>query len=358
MERNAVRDRRPGFCSASSGLLTRRQFAAGIAASAVLLAAPRAIAASDAAEFYRGKTVRILVGSPPGGGYDLYARLIAPYLAAKIGATVLVENKSGNGGLAALATLLVRPTDGLTIMNGSAEAAILSQMLGRPGTTWDVTTLNWLAKTAAAPKLWFVGAHARYLSIADAAKADPLTWSATGPADDISDVEAIISYVLGLKSKIVVGYRGSGDMSLAVIRNEVDSGLLSADSALPHIGEIKPLALFGARRWPHLPDVPTLSEAVALPADKAWIVELRQQIGEAQRAMVAAPGVPADRVDYLRRVFAEVLTDPALVEEGARTNREIEYMSGSDLQRLVADLMKAAGPRLPEFHRIVLDTYF
>lgn len=323
------------------------------------LAAPRMIrAAPSAAEFYRGKIVRILVGSPPGGGYDIYARLVAPALAAKLDATVLVENKDGNGGLAALATLLVRPADGLTIMNGSAEAAILSQMLARPGVTWDVTKLHWLAKLATAPKLWFVGPAARYPTIADTEKASRLTWSATGPADDISDVQAVISYVLGLKSKIVAGYRGSGDMSLAVIRNEVDSGLLSADSALPHIDSIKPLALFGARRWQHLPDVPTLREAAALPADKTWIVDLRERIGEAQRAMVAAPEVPADRVDYLRQAFDAVLTDPAVIDEGAKTNREIEYMPGADLQRLVGELMAAAGPRLPEFHKIVIDTYF
>jgi tripartite-type tricarboxylate transporter receptor subunit TctC len=340
--------------------LNRRQFAtAGAAALLTSLAAPRKIsAAPSAAEFYRGQTVRILVGSPPGGGYDVYARLVAPALAAKLNATVLVENKDGNGGLAALAALLVRPTDGLTIMNGSAEAAIISQMLGRPGVTWDVTKLNWLARMAAAPKLWFVGKGARYPSIADAMKADPLTWSATGPADDISDVQSVISYVLGLKSKIVTGYRGSGDMSLAVLRNEVDAGVLSADSALPHIDSIKPLALFGARRWRHLPDVPTLSEAAVLPADKTWIVELREQIGEAQRALVAAPEVPPDRVEYLRSVFADVLTDPAVIDEGQRTSREIEYMSGSDLQRLVGALMASAGPRLSEFHKIVLDTYF
>jgi tripartite-type tricarboxylate transporter receptor subunit TctC len=323
-----------------------------------LAASPAISAEPDAAEFYRGKTVRILVGSPPGGGYDIYARLVAPALGTKLGATVLVENKDGNGGLAALTTLLVRPADGLTIMNGSAEAAILSQMLARPGVTWDVTKLNWLARMASAPKLWFVGTNARYPSIAEAAKADPLTWSATGPADDISDVQAVISYALGLKSKIVTGYRGSGDMSLAVMRNEVDSGLLSADSALQHIDTIKPLALFGAKRWRHLPDVPTLSEAAAVPADKTWIVELRQQIGEAQRAFVAAPEAPPDRVDYLRSALTEVLTDPAVLDEGAKTNREIDYMSGGDLQRLVGELMKAAGPRLPEFHKIVLDSYF
>jgi tripartite-type tricarboxylate transporter receptor subunit TctC len=341
-------------------LLDRRGFSARASAALLTFLAGRCAMAqgADAAEFYRGKAVRILVGSPPGGGYDIYARLVAPALAEKLGATVIVENKDGNGGLAALATLLVRPADGLTIMNGSAEAAIISQMLDRPGVTWDVTKLNWLAKMATAPKLWFVGKEARYPTIADAAKANPLTWSATGPADDISDVQAVISYVLGLKSKIVTGYRGSGDMSLAVIRNEVDSGVLSADSALPHIDSIKPLVLFGAQRWRHLPDVPTLSEAATVPADKTWIVELREQIGEAQRAMVAAPEVPVDRVEYLRSIFTQILTDPAVIEEGARTNREIEYMSGGDLQRLVGELMKAAGPRLPQFHRIVLNTYF
>ncbi len=82
-------------------LLTRRQFVA--AGAGVLLSAPAIVRAqSSAADFYRGKTVRLLVGSPPGGGYDIYARLVTPALATKLGATVLVENKGGNGGLAAL----------------------------------------------------------------------------------------------------------------------------------------------------------------------------------------------------------------------------------------------------------------
>ena len=234
-------------------MIDRRRVTAGAAALAASLAAPRLARAETAAEYYRGKTVRILVGSPPGGGYDIYARLVTPALAAKLGATVLVENKDGNGGLAALATLLTRPADGLTIMNGSAEAAIIARCWRRPGATWDVTKLNWLAKMASAPKLWYVGKERATNRSPRRCTRHPLTWSATGPADDISDVQATISYVLGLNSKIVTGYRGSGDMSLAVIRNEVNSGLLSADSALQHIGEIKPLAVFGAHRRPICP---------------------------------------------------------------------------------------------------------
>jgi tripartite-type tricarboxylate transporter receptor subunit TctC len=123
----------------SGPILDKRQFAVGATIALLTGLGARRAPASDAAEFYRGKTVRILVGSPPGGGYDLYARLIAPYLAARLGATVLVENKDGAGGLAALSALLVRPLDGLTIMHASAEAAIISQMLARPGVTWDVS---------------------------------------------------------------------------------------------------------------------------------------------------------------------------------------------------------------------------
>ena len=339
---------------------SRRQFLSGSSAAMVMGIDTGDADEVSAAEFYRGKTVRILVGSPPGGGYDLYARLLAPHLARKLGATVLVENRDGNGGLAALAALVVRPEDGLTIMHASAETAIMSQMLERPGVTWDVTALQWLAKTSAAPKLWFVGLHARYATIGDAATGDPLTWAATGRADNISDVAAIISYVLGLRSRIVVGYRGAGDMSLAVFRNEVDCGILSADSALSQIvnNAVRPMALFAPRRWRHLPNVLTLGEAAGLPADKTWIVHLRQQIGEAQRAMVAAPGVPADRIRYLRMAFEQILTDPAVIEEGTKTNRDIEFMAGDELQKLVGELMRAAGPRLPEFRKIVLETYF
>jgi tripartite-type tricarboxylate transporter receptor subunit TctC len=341
-------------------MLNRRQILVGGSAALIAGAPSSRAAAENAAEFYRGKTVRMLVGSPPGGGYDLYARMLAPHLAARISATLVVENRDGSGGLAALAALLVRPEDGLTIMHASCEAAIMSQMLQRPGTTWDVTTLKWLAKTSKAPKIWYVGANARYPTIKDVIATERLTWSATGKADNISDVAAIISYVLGLKSKVVFGYRGAGDMSLAVMRNEADAGILSADTALPLIRNksIRPVALFAPRRWEHLPDVPTLAEVASIPTDKAWMVELRQQIGEAQRAMVAAPGVPTDRVEYLRAAFAGVLTDTAVIAEGVRTTREIEYLSGAELQKLVGELMQAAGPRLAEFRKVVLDDYF
>ena len=315
---------------------------------------------ADAAAFFKGKTVRVLVGSPSGGGYDLSARMLAPHMAKRLGATVIVENKPGSGALLALSYMLVQPRDGLLMMMASAEAAIMSELLGRDGANWNVTKLNWLAKVSTAPKLWFAGKDGKFATAADALKTPQVIWPATAPADNISDVAAIISHVIGLKSKVVVGYKGAGDMSLAVMRKEADAGILSADTALKMVqsGQITPIAVFDDRRWKHLPSVPTLAEAAPVAPDKAWMSELRRQIGEAQRAMVAAHDVPADRVTYLRAVFAELLTDPAVVEEGVKTNREIDFMAGADLQRLITNLMGSVGSRLPEFRKVVLDTYF
>ena len=341
--------------------VSRRDAVKTLSGGVLLGLAPLAAqAAGGAADFYKGKTVRILVGSPPGGGYDLYARMLLPHFAQKLGATVVVENRDGNGGLMALNFLLGRPADGLAVMHASAEAAALSQLLGRDGSVWDVTKLHWLAKTSAAPKLWFTGKNSRIKTIQDALAAERLVWASTGPADNISDVAAVISDAIGLRSKIVIGYKGAGDMSLAVISNEADCGILSADSALNGVrnGDLIPMATFDSKRWPGLPNVPTLAEVAKIDPAKAWLVELRQKIGEAQRAMVAPPTMAPDLVAFQRETWGEILSGPAILEEGAKSRREITFMPGAELQELIGSLMKAAEPRVADIKRVMLNTYF
>src|SRR5262245_50345301 len=217
---------RPGWADGDKmGLRTWIAAGAAVVLGALVATSPCSAQGDDAAAFFRGKNVRILVGSPPGGGYDLSARMLAPHLAKRLGATVIVENKPGGGALLALSYMLVQPHDGLHLMLASAEAAIMSELLGREGVTWNVAKLNWLAKVSSAPKLWFVAPDSRVATVADALKADQVIWPATAPADNISDVAAVISHAIGLKSKIVVGYKGAGDMSLAVIRGEADAGV-------------------------------------------------------------------------------------------------------------------------------------
>jgi len=319
------------------------------------------VSAQSPAEFYKGKTVTILVGSPPGGGYDAYARLLAPYLAKRLDAQVIIENRPGGSGLLALNVLYNSKPDGLMLMHASAEGAMLGQLTEREGARWDVEKLNWLARTGEEPKLWFFSSKSKLKTVEDALSAQQVTWSATGPADNISDVAAIISHALGIKSKIITGYKGAKDMSLAVVNGEVDSGVLSASSALPLVksGDLKPIAIISRERWSELPDVPTIFEAAKVPADKAWWIDFREKVGQAHRAMVTGPGVPADRLEFLRQKMHEVLTDPAVIEEGKKTNRELSYMPGKDLQGVINEMMKSiSGDRLKDVRQVILKTYF
>jgi tripartite-type tricarboxylate transporter receptor subunit TctC len=332
-----------------------------VASLSPLSAAGRAHAQpQDFRDYFRDKTVRLLVGSPPGGGYDLYTRMIAPYLAKRLGCMVIVENRSGGGGLLALSYMLTRPADGLTLMLASAEAATLSQLLQREGANWDVGRLQWLARVGSSPKIWFVGRKGKYKDFDALKNAPQIAWAATGKADNISDVASVISYITGLRSRMVVGYRGAGDMTLAVINGEADSGVLSADSALPNIrnGELSPIATFDSKRWPSAPDVPSIYEIVKVDPARRWISDIRQQIGEAQRALVAAPDTPPAMVEFLRQVSQDVLTDPALLEEGRKTNRELDFQSGVELQRQLVGALKISPAQREEMKKIMLEMYF
>lgn len=339
-------------------MLSRRSLM--IAGAAVALTATAPAFAQDAADYYKGKTVTILVGSPPGGGYDAYARMIAPYLAERLGADVVIDNRPGGGGLLALNMLSTSRPDGLTLMHVSAEGAIMSQLSDRAGARFDVSKLNWLARTATESKLWFVKPDSPIHTVADAQAAEEITWSATGPADNISDVAAIISHSLDLNSKIITGYKGAKDMALAVVNGEVDSGVVSGSSMLSLVksGKVRPIAMISQERWDQLPDVPTIYEAAKLDDDATWWLKMREDIGEAQRAMVTGPGVPADKVQYLRTAMADVLTDPALVEEAKASRRPISFMSGDDLQALIEELMASVdGEKLEQLRTIILEDY-
>ena len=344
--------------------LDRRVFVQGLGAVAglapLLAGAPALGQPQDYREYFKDKTIRLLVGSPPGGGYDLYTRMVAPYLAKRLGCLVVVENRSGGGGLLALSYMLTRPADGLTLMLASAEAATLSQLLQREGANWDVGKLQWLARVGSSPKIWFVGKSGKYKDFDGLKNAPQIAWAATGKADNISDVASVISYITGLRSKMVVGYRGAGDMTLAVVKGEADSGVLSADSALPNIrnGELIPIATFDSKRWAPAPEVPSIYEIVKVDPAKRWISDIRQQIGEAQRALVAAPDTPPGMVEYLRQASKDVLTNPVLLEEGRKTNRELDFQSGTDLQKQLVEAMKITPSQREDMKKIMLEMYF
>ena len=135
-------------------------------------AAPAFAQAPGEAQFFKDKTVRIIVGYGPGGGYDAYARMIAPYLSKTLGASVVVENMPGAGGIAALNRTAVTPPDGLTIQLVNGTGAALSQVLEIPTVRYDVLELTHLGTVSASPWMWMVGPDSPYKTPADVMKPD------------------------------------------------------------------------------------------------------------------------------------------------------------------------------------------
>ena len=161
-----------------------------VPALAALLAWTLPAAADEAqqAAYFKGKTIRFVVGTAPGGGYDSYARLLAPHLAKALDATVVVENQPGAGGLTAIDRIYTAPPDGLQVIIVNGASASLSQLLGESAVRYDLAKIGYLATVAASPWLWLVNPASPWHDVPDVLKAQAkIRWSAVGPVDGLSD---------------------------------------------------------------------------------------------------------------------------------------------------------------------------
>jgi tripartite-type tricarboxylate transporter receptor subunit TctC len=186
-----------------------------------------------AADFFRGKTVKIVVGFGVGGGYDVYARMLAPYLKEALKTNVIVENQPGAGGLSALNRLYASSPDGLQLMLISGIAATMSQLVEQSGVRYDLSKAGHLGIISASPWMWL--AHATdpvAKTPADAMKPGlTLSWGAAGQIDGPADGAAITCTVLKLSCKIVGGYKSTNEVALAIERKEMDALYVSDTSA-------------------------------------------------------------------------------------------------------------------------------
>ena len=310
-----------------SRALSRAATVVATAAIAGLLAGAPA-KAEDAAAFYKGKTVRFIVGLGVGGGFDAYARMIAPYLAKELDANVIVENQPGAGGLLALNQLFAAQPDGLRLLIVNGTPAALGQLLGQDNLRYDLTKADHLGVISAYPWMWLVGKKTDMNSVEDAMKPGrKIRWGGTGPSDGPADGAAITCEVLKLDCQIVLGYKSSGDIALAMERGEMDALYLSDSSAANYVqaGQARAIAAMGHTRSSLLPDVKTIFEQVKLDDDQTWWLDFRANLNDLGRILITTPGVPVDRLDYLRGAVKRALTNADLIAEGAKSNRMVEY---------------------------------
>jgi tripartite-type tricarboxylate transporter receptor subunit TctC len=316
-----------------------------IAISAVVLF-PMAAHAQSAANFYKGKNVDLLIGYSVGGGYDVYARMIARHLGKHIPSepNVVPKNMEGAGSLR-LANWLynVAPKDG-TVIGTIGRGTGFDPLLGHKAAQFDGTKFNWIGSAndeVSVCVAWT--ARAKVKKFEDLLHTE-LTVGGTGSAADTDQFPRILNGVLGTKMKIVTGYPGGNDVNLAMERGEVDgrcgwswSSVKSTRASWLTDHKITVLMQLSLTKHPDLPDVPLVTD-LAKTEEQRQILRLifaRQVMG---RPYLAPPNVPADRVAALRSAFTGTMEDKDFLAEAEKAQLEITPVSGEAVQKLVNEV--------------------
>ncbi|MBX9757670.1 MAG: hypothetical protein K2Y29_02760 [Beijerinckiaceae bacterium] len=318
------------------------------AAIGALACAHAAHAQTDEAAYFKGKTVRMIVGFSPGGGYDAYARMMAPYMGQRMGANVIVENMPGAGSITAMNSVYAAEPDGLRMMLANGTAAGLSQLMDSPGVRYDLNNYGHLGTVSASPWVWLVHKDSPDKTPADFIKSGRvINWSATGPIDGLSDGAQITCAVVRLNCKVVMGYKGSNDAGLAVTRKEMDAVFVSDTSANNYVRstDLFAVANMSRQRSRFFPDVPTIFEAVKMTPDDEWLMDFHGTVQDLGRIMLVPPKMAPARLEYLRAVMKDTLADPQIRAEGEKTQRYIDYI---DAEKTLQGVRRAITDITPE----------
>ncbi len=295
--------------------------------------------AREAASF-AGKTVTLVIGFEPGGPYDLYGRLVARALGARLPGQpkVVVQNMPGAGGLIAANWLYnVAPRDGTQIAVVSQTAGI-GQVLDTPGVKYDVRKFAWIGRVSSNVQILNSWRTSAGKTMDDALRVE-IVVAGTGPTSSSVVFPRLMNDLLGAKFRVVPGYQGVTSATLAMERGEVDAvvrpwaDIKSKNMDWVREGKINLLVQFALRRHADLPAVPAIVD-LARDAEQRALLGLFASGNDVGNAVVAPPDTPPAVVEALRRGFDEAMKDPALVEEAARARMETDAMPGRELQQL------------------------
>lgn len=303
-------------------------------------------------DLYGGETLTFVVPFSAAGGFDAYARLIAPYLEESLGATVVVENRPGAGGLLALNNLATATPDGTLISfmdgPGSGGAAIAKA----EGVQFALDELSYVGRvvpyTGVSSNVLVTAADSQYEDMDDVLAAESFRFGSTGPGSSNYVIASLLIEVLGVNAEILTGFPGSSEIALALLRGDVDGMTGAFDSRIPAVeaGDERPLLNIDSERHPGLPDTPAVLE-IEVGEEERRLGQALVDLLDLGRLVVAPPDVPQDRLECLRGAFSQALQDDELVSEAEQAGRPVDYLPGQDLEALVQDLL-GAPPRFTE----------
>ena len=308
--------------------------------------------ADPIADFYKGKNINFISSAPQGGGIATYAHVFAPYFAAHIPGNprIIVQSMPGAGGLRAMQYFdTVAPKDGTTL--GLVHSSVsFAPLYGIKGATFDPRKFNWIGSVDSAPALCVAWHTTNIRSWQDLFE-KPYLVGTSGAGSQMETLPAMLNKLFGTKIKVISGYKGGGDIFLAMERGELSGrcggGLVTSIRAsrpdwFPQKKVFVPIQVT-MKRHHDLPDVPAVGEFVKDEYTRR-ILELILAPQDMDRPVLAPPGTPMERVTALRTAFHKAMNDPAFIAEMKNRNLAIEELSGPQ----VAGILERAFALPPE----------
>lgn len=319
----------------------------------ILLALLLRTSALAQAPFYQGKTITIVVGSSTGGGYDLWARVMARHLGKHIpgNPSIIVQNMPGAASIVAANYIyqVVKP-DGLTL-GALLPALYFDQLVGRSEVKFDFSKFPWIGSPEQNDIVHYMRADSPYKSIDDIRKAkEPPRCGSSGTSTTGFYIPRLLDEVFGTKHMIVSGYQGGSEIDLAIERGEVHcwSPLLATYFGRePYVswhkkGFVRVLLQTNMKRDERLKDVPTIYELMdqyKTPVAGRRLIRVILVAATLGRPITAPPGIAPDRLKLLRQAYLDTLKDPELVAEAKRQRWEINALSGEEMGQLSKEVM-------------------
>lgn len=331
-------------------------------ATACLSAPAVANEPNPALAFYKDKPVTILVGFSTGNGADSYARLLSRHLGRYLANTnVIVQNMPGSGSLTMANYLYaVAPKDGSVfgVMNRNTP---MEPLMGNKNARFDAAKFTWIGSTNAEPSLCVAWETSPVKKWEDAKEREFVVAGASLNANT-GLVPTLLNRVLGTKMKLILGFPGSNEMSMAIERGEVEgrcgwsrSSLMSSRPSWVTDKKINLLLQAGLKKSPAMPDVPLAMDYVKNESDRQ-LLKLGVAWDEMAWPFAAPPDIPAARRDMLRQAFTAALQDKQLLAEAEKERLEVNIVSAEAIEALLADVLATPAPIVQEMQNIISGT--
>jgi hypothetical protein len=309
-------------------------------------------------EFYKGKIIRFIVGTPPGGGYDTYTRAVARHIGKHIpgNPTPIVQNMVGAGGVTAANYIYSRvKPDGLT-MGVWNSGRVFSQALGDRAIKFKSDKFGWIGAPSKGSPTCFIMGFTGLKTLGDVLNLKkPIKMGGVFPGITPTDLPKILNLTLGTRFDVISGFEGSSRIRIAMQIREIDGACFSwegmrvtARSMLDAKGDDKliPFITHGNPQDPEFKDLPRLNEVVKgkdnLAILNAWLHQ-----HDFQRPLMLPPGTPKERLGILRKAFKATLEDPQFLADAKKSKLVIDYVSGEEIEKSV-DQILATSPKTKE----------